>query len=208
VLRFDYCGVGDSAGDIPDLSVAQWQRDVRAALEELEGLSGGAKRLSVVGMRLGAPLAATALAPGGEDPVAPLETLVLWDPVIDGTAYLDALEKLWRDMLADPERFTSTQIPTEAELMGFLTPPALRREIGALDLLRQPRWPVAKNVVIVDSSGAAAMSDLRARLGDLGQPVFFTPVPERAMWDAYTHVEVPIRAGHASAVLQSLAQSR
>ena len=72
VLRFDYFASGDSAGDAEDGTVEQWIVDIRTAVRELRDISGR-DRPSIVGLRLGALLAACAEVSDAED-------LVLWDP--------------------------------------------------------------------------------------------------------------------------------
>ncbi|KXP15068.1 hypothetical protein [Tsukamurella pseudospumae] len=72
VLRFDYAGTGDSAGDAGRAdAVAMWIDSVRAADAYLRALGAGAP--AVVAVRAGAALAGAA----GLDPPA----AVLWDPV-------------------------------------------------------------------------------------------------------------------------------
>lgn len=78
VLRFDYSGTGDSWGDIGSgLTLAQWIRDVEEAIEEVGGLSGST-RVSLIGLRAGAAIAAEVAArrPRG------IEHVILWDPPI------------------------------------------------------------------------------------------------------------------------------
>jgi alpha-beta hydrolase superfamily lysophospholipase len=98
-LRFDYEGTGDSAGDAggPGL-VEAWLASVRAAVALVRG--AGARRVVVVGMRVGATLAAGAVAapaaPGSGaldavdavDAVGAVDAMVLWDPCASGRTYL------------------------------------------------------------------------------------------------------------------------
>lgn len=81
VLRFDYYGTGDSSGDCEDGTLKQWQQDIHTAIEELKEVSGTDK-VSLVGLRLGATLVAE-IAKSGL-----VSRVVLWEPVIDGAAYL------------------------------------------------------------------------------------------------------------------------
>ncbi|HMK97167.1 MAG TPA: hypothetical protein VK425_06435, partial [Acidimicrobiales bacterium] len=81
-LRFDYDGTGDSAGDDegPERT-ASWLATVGQAMTALR--AAGIPRLSLVGLRLGATLAAVAAAAdGGADDV------VLWDPYVSGRDFL------------------------------------------------------------------------------------------------------------------------
>jgi pimeloyl-ACP methyl ester carboxylesterase len=89
VLRFDYIGTGDSS-DTDDWDLATWKRNSLDALGRLSGLSH-AVALSIVGVRLGASIAAAL------DTV--VDSLVLWDPVTDGSDYLDELRSLNVELL-------------------------------------------------------------------------------------------------------------
>jgi dienelactone hydrolase len=81
VLHIDYDGTGDSAGSDRDPGRAEaWQGSVRAAVDLLR--RGGARKVCVVGMRLGATVAACASEGCG------LDALVLWDPCDSGRSYL------------------------------------------------------------------------------------------------------------------------
>jgi alpha/beta superfamily hydrolase len=79
VLRFDYYGTGDSAGDSGDNDFAGSRSDIETAMAELKDMTGVAK-LTLVGLRLGACLAADACAGRAEE----IDTLVLWDPLTAG----------------------------------------------------------------------------------------------------------------------------
>lgn len=140
-LRFDYHGTGDSSGEIEDGSLAQWVEDIRSAAGELRDLSG-ARGLSLVGMRLGASLAARAVAEG-----LTVRDLVLWDPVGSGTRYLDELEQL--DTRQRRERLYPRTRASD-ELLGYALSPAARSELAALDLARLP-WRADQHVVLVAS---------------------------------------------------------
>ncbi len=81
-LRFDYGGTGDSTGswDEPD-RLDDWVASVDEAL--LFARRGHGGPVALVGMRMGALLAAEALARG-----AKVEGLVLWDPCASGRDFL------------------------------------------------------------------------------------------------------------------------
>src|SRR4051812_49516631 len=57
VLRFDYYGTGDSAGELEEGTLSGWEGDIRTALEELAETSQS-RALSLVGLGLGGALAA------------------------------------------------------------------------------------------------------------------------------------------------------
>jgi alpha-beta hydrolase superfamily lysophospholipase len=82
VLRFDYDGTGDSAGAGTDPGrVEAWLDSVDSALCVVRG--AGASWVALVGMRLGATLAAESARRDGN-----VDALVLWDPNPSGRAFL------------------------------------------------------------------------------------------------------------------------
>jgi pimeloyl-ACP methyl ester carboxylesterase len=84
-MRFDYYGCGDSAGDDRDGSVDQWRQDLAMAVTELRDMAS-LRKVSLVGLRFGAALAATCATERDD-----LDRLVLWDPIFDGSAYVREL---------------------------------------------------------------------------------------------------------------------
>lgn len=86
VLRFDYHGTGDSAGEIGDQSLEDLVGDACYAIELLRS-SSGTIRLTLFGVGLGATIATLATT---KVPTS-VATLLLWEPVIDGPQYLAAL---------------------------------------------------------------------------------------------------------------------
>ena len=86
ILRFDYFGVGDSAGESDEIDLDGWRRDIEMAIDELKSMAA-VERLTLLGVRLGASLAAD-VAEARND----INALVLWDPVIKGEEYLADLD--------------------------------------------------------------------------------------------------------------------
>jgi pimeloyl-ACP methyl ester carboxylesterase len=166
-LRFDYSGTGDSLGDSGAATIDAWVNDVAIAADRLRSASG-ASRVAVVGLRLGATLAMLASARGELRP----RHLVLWDPVIDGAAYLRELVEHhraymrveigpgWRDRLA----IDADGVPAEA--LGAPIGPGLGRQIAAIglsDLLASAASP-ADALTVVTTRVAADVERLRPRL--------------------------------------------
>lgn len=124
-LRFDYLGTGDSMGDQSDFTIEQACDDIKRAYKELKTLSA-VDKIYVVGLRLGAAMAAMAL--GAEKGT---HHISLWDPVINGQAYCD---ELYRSM--DPERYGDLIVDDVWWVNGFPVSPALRKELAAIDLCK------------------------------------------------------------------------
>jgi pimeloyl-ACP methyl ester carboxylesterase len=78
VVRFDYFGTGDSGGDDADASVQGMLDDTALAIEAAQEASS-ARQVTLIGLRMGAVIAAQAAARHPRD----VEAVVLWDPVDD-----------------------------------------------------------------------------------------------------------------------------
>lgn len=170
VLRFDYRGTGDSAGDLDDTTPALWVEDIQRAARELKDVSG-VRKVSAVGFRLGALLLAQASSQG-----LALETLVLWEPVVSAQNWMARLalveEQLRREFTFAPKR-------EPGELLGFVLPPALEQQWAALDLTFVPRW-AAQQTAVVSSASDAHLDRLRRALEKTAQPVSWHVVSSSA----------------------------
>jgi len=153
VLRFDYFGTGDSAGQSSAGTVARWQDDIRSAANELLDLSG--KRfLSIVGLRAGGALAATTEGLDTKD-------LVLWDPIISGQSYIKELRRIHDSKLKIYNRVRHQPISkTNHELLGFPFPPTMQDSIEQIDLLAG-FLNNAKNVFVFSSGTIEELPQLQ-----------------------------------------------
>jgi pimeloyl-ACP methyl ester carboxylesterase len=98
VLRFDYFGTGDSAGDDQDADLEGFRADILQAHAELLRHCGP-RRMVWMGMRAGA--AAVQLA--AQQAPSELARIVLWDPIGDGRDYLDLLRTRHLQWLTEGE---------------------------------------------------------------------------------------------------------
>lgn len=158
VLRFDYFGTGDSAGDAEDGRLPRWIEDARAAIGEARRRSGAA-RVSIIGLRIGGTVAALAAAADGA-----VADLVLWDPVIHGRAHVSELSALQTDVLRyQYVTVSDTDAVVNGEVLGFPLPPELRVQIGAIDLTALQHAP-AERVLLVESAGPVGLEEVRDAL--------------------------------------------
>ena len=143
VLRFDYFGSGDSAGDGDEATLDQWLLDISAAIAEVKETSSSPK-FALVGLRLGATLAALLAAQRGD-----VERLVLWDPILDGTAYLKELRSAQESWLRDHAQGRRGAAEGEPlrEALGFSIPPALASSVERLRFVPDD-WPSDKALVV------------------------------------------------------------
>ncbi len=131
VMRFDWSGTGDSAGRLRDARIELWQQDLTIAAEELLDLSG-AHRLAIVGLRLGASIAALACVQAR--PVI-ADTFVLWDPIVRGRAWLESAKRAHQWHL---DQYRIELSPDPGSLLGGPMPAALRDDLEKLDLRSLP----------------------------------------------------------------------
>jgi uncharacterized protein len=211
VLRFDYHATGDSSGDCSEASLGRWVDDVLTATEELSD-TAGVSRVAWVGLRLGATTVALA---SGRRPAA-LSDLVLWDPVVDGVAYLEELRRAHVAFLAEDLEFPpvhpfaagTAQTLEIDRALGFAIPPTLRQEIRALDLgtltgLRAPR------VCMIASVMTEEMGRLQTALASREGQVSWKTLGASEAWNseqAMNSLIIPVDA--MNAIIEWLEETR
>jgi pimeloyl-ACP methyl ester carboxylesterase len=193
VLRFDYYATGDSGGDTGHGSLSEWRQNIVSAASDIVECSG-ARTMSVIGLGLGAALAAT----------APLDVanLVLWDPVVSGTTYLEELRELHRRQYS-PMLFPPPVPRTGAggDLLGIPLPDGIEAELRAVDLLCQSSAR-AEHIALVVSEERPEYAALRARLDNDASrrsPLEYCHVPSDSQADQQEAILV------SSHVLQAMA---
>lgn len=164
VLRFDYRGCADSAGEFPAFSVPDWLVDIRVAAGYLRQHFPG-NPVGVLGLRLGATLALRAMT---EASATPFDFAALWEPVVNGRDYLD--NELRKKLMKEMMTFGKSRCTREAlmadlaagrgiDFDGYLISPELHKDLCALDLL-QAAGGVPRQCLIVGigASGRAPQS--------------------------------------------------
>ena len=94
VFRFDYRGIGDAAGSVEEVgSLNIWTDSICQAIDHVKSETS-VSSVMLIGQRLGGLLASmTAIER------ADINSLVLWESVIDGREYLDQLRQMHAQML-------------------------------------------------------------------------------------------------------------
>lgn len=177
VLRFDYYGCGDSAGASDDMD---WQRclaDTATAARELRARSG-ATRLLAFGARLGGSIALAAAA------TARFSDVVVWDPVVDGAAYVATQDAQQEAMRLDTQRFIRPRSRDEArgQWLGFKISAALRAQLLGLDAA----WGTSPSLLL---DSLASSPDWRAFIG--GAPNVESLQPATP-WDDLARLEAAV----------------
>jgi pimeloyl-ACP methyl ester carboxylesterase len=183
VLRFDYGNTGDSMGESEGASVDGWLTDIERASAQLRSATNG-RPLVVVGLRFGATLAALAAARRN----LKLRHLALWDPVIDGTAYLralgDAHDEYMRGEVGDAtwSRRAPRRTETPSEALGMPISATLASELRGIDLTKETLQ--AEQITVVSTSTDEPRLDaLRDRLSAQRNATWL-PVTSRTPWNS------------------------
>lgn len=94
VLRMDYRGIGDSAGENQNTtSINQWHHDVHQAIE-FACAKTDSQNVMLIGLRYGGAIASAVAAESSK-----VNALILWEPVIDAAAYLQSLRMMHQQMV-------------------------------------------------------------------------------------------------------------
>lgn len=193
VLRFDYFGTGDSAGDVAPSGLAQWTADAAAAIETAKDRSR-MKQVVIVGLRLGATLAVQVSSQRSD-----VAGLVLWEPIVNGRAYVEELmawhqQKIWY-FLSDVQSNVPSSEPTE--LLGLSLNGTMLPDLRAIDLLAA--HPVGQKVLLIESSSMEIVQQFRATLDKTGIALEYQQVDGPRVWS-----DDPDKALVPQAVLQAI----
>lgn len=177
VLRFDYYGCGDSWGDCHQGSIRRWIDDISTAVNELS--SGyDLEKVCLVGLRLGAALAMMAGISRSD-----IDSIVIWDPIIDGAIYLNELMRLHNEWLRGS--FAKTQLDHKHgdhyEVLGFPITDSMREELANINLLTLERKP-ANSVFIVTSNEVTQNKLLGEHLESISAKSSYEYIPASKAW--------------------------
>ena len=169
VLRFDYRGCGDSAGNFNDFSPEDWTADINNAADVLRQHVSNSKDVCLLGLRLGSALALNATA---NDPK--INSLVLWEPVVNGQNYIkqELRKKLVKQMVTFGQSkemrssiLQNLQQGKEIDFDGYPVSPLLYKELCDIDMIRTANT-FQKHVLIVHVTSRARPSKPICQLRD------------------------------------------
>lgn len=196
VMRFDYYGCGDSFGEEGEGRIPTWIQNISQATQELREISG-TDHVTFIGLRFGASLAlkATSKLPLN------IRHLILWDPVIRGSDYLNLLEQFDAEMAKD------RIVPPQKSnfLLGFSFPEELRTQIQSMDLLQSATPINLPNVSLITSENRSEYLSLKEILSQgLGQRLNSQMIDEPGMWNSLSEAH---HALLSAKIIQTIAQA-
>lgn len=198
VLRFDYFGCGDSAGERICGNLERWKDDIRQAIEELRRRTG-AQEVYLVGARIGANLV---LEVGSEED---LGGMVLWEPIVNGADYIAALRRAHRDLLAsnaELDGYAEREQPDcFLELVGYPISRQLHDEMASIDLLAGSAFNPKYDSLVLANSDKPALKQYASVRKNGGAKLDYDVVNESdGIWlkeDRKNKGLIPVQAIHA-----------
>jgi len=177
VLRFDFFGCGDSAGQCADGRINQWLADISTAVVEIKRRSDVVK-VCLAGLRLGGTLATIVGTERGD-----ISGMVLWDPIVTGRAYVEKLTRLHKKMLsfAHVKQKYDKKKEKVVEILGFAYAESLLADIKKIDLLCLDRKP-AENTLIIQSNEEIDQRQLRDNLENMHARIDCLHYPTPQLW--------------------------
>lgn len=164
-VRFDYHGMGDSPGaELDGNRAAYWQSSIRAAIRQARALSGRS-RVCLIGVRLGATMAALVASD------TPVDLLVLWNPVTKGRAYVRELQAI-----AMSAARTSSDCDGGLESAGFVVSAETLDALRSADLMNTT-YDVSDRALILGRDDLAADKSLCEHLMAGGVACDYERVP-------------------------------
>jgi exosortase A-associated hydrolase 2 len=202
VLQLDLHGCGDSAGDFADASWDSWRADAALGLQWLQERLGDAlpQAPGLWGLRLGALLALDyACRPAGPA----VSQLLLWQPVLQGSAHLTQFLRLLvaADMLGEGAASGGTAALRASlaggqalEIAGYTLAPALAQALDGADAAAlAPPCPATWLEVVAQEGRALppAAQRVLAQWQAAGANVTAQAVPGPQFWATQEIAEAP-----------------
>ncbi len=161
-LLLDYHGTGDSDGDFADTAWEQWRDDALTAYHWLA--SQGYEHVVLWGVRVGALLAAELASQERQY----FSRLILWQPVLDGQAFLTQFFRIRLAMLMDrgEQKETTQQMRQQLqqghniEVAGYTITPeiAIALDTKKISVYQDIEIPMDWFEVVMDGEGAFSLA--------------------------------------------------
>jgi len=179
VLRFDYYGTGDSAGESAEVDWDRCVSDAAAAAVELRRRAG-VDRVVAFGARLGGSVALTAAGR------ARFSEVIAWDPVLEGGRYVAELDAMQAALREDAGRFNRARSHSDVagQWLGFDIGDTLRDQLAALLVT-----PASVPTLVLDSMPASPTARWERIVSQRGKVATITPPTP---WDDLERLETAI----------------
>jgi uncharacterized protein len=176
VLQFDYSGSGDSGGDEEQARIPQRLADISTAIDEIRRRSDLAE-VFLMGLRLGGTLSMMSGAQRGD-----VAGLVLWDPIVDGRAYIQQMRTVHRERLgSSPKPKGGLKDRLHLEILGFPLTRLVCEDLEGISLPAIRRKP-ADHALVIESAERSDAGGLREHLESTGAHVEYQQLHAPRIW--------------------------
>ncbi len=185
VLRFDYMGNGDSDGAFEESSAETNLSDIKAAAGHLKSIDGAGEGVYLLGLCLGATFASIAA-----EEISDVTGLVLWNPVVDGAAYMQEMLKInLSTQMSVYKEIRQTRVDLGEELKrgqtvnvdGYEMSRALFEQVSAIDLASTPK-SFSGRVLVADINRKGEPGKASAALASTYNDCTVSAVKEELFW--------------------------
>jgi pimeloyl-ACP methyl ester carboxylesterase len=173
-MRFDYSGAGDSDGDAETASLAGWRRDIGDAVLECRR-QAARPRVTVVGLRLGATLAAQVAAERDD-----IDAMVMYAPVTDHQALFAEWSHAQALHARTQGRRQASGNPTD--VLGYPITDRFRTELAQGLGVPGPRSSLRRVLILSEASAHPQLDDLAQTMGINGACVTVETHEAAAIW--------------------------
>lgn len=143
VMRFDYFGTGDSAGEGDEVCAHTWIKNISQAVDELRA-QANISTISLVGLRIGATLAAWMSANRPD-----IRRVVLWDPPLSGEHYIENITSYLRE---SPKAQSAGSLDGEFYMNGFPVTSTFKSSLREIDLEKVDTFRAGEYFLVVSDT--------------------------------------------------------
>lgn len=188
VMRFDYYGTGDSAGDSGFANPNRCLKDIAIAITEFRDTCR-IDNLALIGLRMGATLASHVQSIDNTD------RLILLDPVISGSEYLVSLETMHEHLVLDHDRYQAPRLEFKGssahEILGFRRAENSAESFAQFDL-NELNITGHQEIALLVSGKNKTAKDLTRRWQESGVNVHYQLVESDGNWNSGDLIEEPL----------------
>jgi pimeloyl-ACP methyl ester carboxylesterase len=203
VLRYDHPGTGDSADpdDVDGNDLDRWIDGVHEACR-----TANADHLTLLGVRLGASIATLAASKLAAS-TFPVDSLVLWEPVVSGRRLVRELTLLTATSNANRTQPDNDSVDERTLVVGgFVVPISLREPIRSLDLKKITEKP-SEEALIIGSPQRPTDASFTAHLSSLGSVVTSIEITGSDEWlERSSELAIPPSGGFEKVIAHIIAQ--
>lgn len=129
-----------------------------------------------------------------------VEGLVLWDPVVSGSAYIEELTALHWELqrLSYWKSERGKNGENHTEILGFPLTNSLSTDLEEINLLAIKQRP-ANNILVIESNDKVGEGQLREHLKRIGAQLEYQHLPSPRI-----HIQDPYKAHVPNQILQSV----